>query len=42
MEIIEPVQCRFHDLRDTAISRMIANKTPIRLWRFSLDPYDDL
>jgi integrase len=29
MENVESVKCRFHDLRHTAISRMIANKTPI-------------
>ena len=28
-EKVAPVQCRFHDLRHTAISRVIANKTPI-------------
>jgi hypothetical protein len=27
-EKVAPVQCRFHELRHTAISRMIANKDP--------------
>jgi len=29
MDDVEPFECRFHDLRHNAVSRMIAKKTPI-------------
>jgi integrase len=29
MDEVEPFECRFHDLRPNAVSRMIANKVPI-------------